>query len=473
MFASRFQFIAHALRGDGPFRPVVSHDGAGMAYGSGPSYLVQYPRESAEKYARRNEIAWYNSPLLSASNRFAGYLSTRPPTREIPHPLYAAIADDVDGRGNAIDVFWQQFMVDAKARGSMLMLVDMPQNTAPSLAAQMQARIAPFWTAIYPESVTDYQIGDDGKFDYVRFAGNMTQADGSRVEVVWYFDRTSWSATKPNEKRSIAQGDHPLDQCPVLIFTEAGDFPCFGPFSTIADLARRLFNLESELDEILRVSTFPLLTMQVPDNSTDSQKLAAAQAAGQTISTSNLLVHSGSTPTYVAPPEGPGRIYMDRIRDVRQQIDEIGLAVATINQQESGIAMQMRFQAVNAELSKFATRMEDFERRAWDLSRQWLGFTVAPSVEWARDYSIADLESELRILSEMTAASMPERVIVEQQKRIVSIQFASLEQEDKDEITQSIEERLRGLEVPDNVVPLRPEDPNDEVRASIVRALNG
>ena len=67
---------------------------------------------------------------------------------------------------------------------------------------------------------------------------------------------------------------------------------------------------------------------------------------------------------------------IDKLRD---QIQEIGLNVATVNQQESGIAMQMRFQAINAELASFSARMEDLERRAWNLSRKWLGMSSGPS----------------------------------------------------------------------------------------------
>ena len=61
--ASRFAFIGHALAGDGPFRPTVTYDGSGRAISTGTSYLVRYPRESDEKYARRCELAWYASPL--------------------------------------------------------------------------------------------------------------------------------------------------------------------------------------------------------------------------------------------------------------------------------------------------------------------------------------------------------------------------------------------------------------------------
>jgi len=224
--------------------------------------------------------------------------------------------------------------------------------------------------------------------------------------------------------------------------TEGGDFPHFGPFSAIADLSKRLFNLDSEMDEILRSQTFSLLTMQVPENSTEAQKLAAAQTVGQTIGTSNLMVHSGSTPAFIAPDSGPADTYLKRIDKIREQIGEIGLNVATINQQESGVAMQMRFASINAELSSFSGRMEDLERRAWELSRQWLGMTQAPDTQWPRDFNLADVESELRILTEMQGAAMPDAVIAEQSKRITSIQFSGLDQERQDAISAAIDERL-------------------------------
>lgn len=468
---TRFQFIAHALRGDGPFRPVVGYDVDGRADSTGSTYLVQYPRESDAKFARRNELVFYASPLAQAVSRFTGYLSTRGPTREIPHPLYKAVADDADGKGNQIDAFWLGFMQNAKARGSMCLLIDMPSTQAGNLAEQIRTRNAPIWTAIQPELLTDYMIGDDGRFEFAEFSGVYTAPDGTRTDCVWHFDKAGWSAADRGE-RILAADMHPLGECPLLIFTEGGDFPHFGPFAPLADLSKRLFNLESELDEILRAQTFSLLTMQVPDESTAQQRVDAARAAGETIGTNNLMVHSGSTPAFIAPPDGPARIYLDRIAALRQQIDEIGLNVATPNARESGIALQMRFQTINAELARFASRMEDLERNAWDMSRRWLKMTKAPTVQWPRDYSLLDVQQELAILADMIANGMPDEAIAEQRKRIVSQQFIGLNQATQQRVSDAIDAMLGEVKPEGNVIPLRP-DPNAELRAAAVRALNG
>ena len=63
--------------------------------------------------------------------------------------------------------------------------------------------------------------------------------------------------------------------------------------------------------------------------------------------------------------------------------------------------MQMRFASINAELSSFAEAWRTLERRAWELSRQWLQMTQAPTVEWLRDFNVADVEKELKILADM------------------------------------------------------------------------
>jgi hypothetical protein len=293
--------------------------------------------------------------------------------------------------------------------------------------------------------LTDYQVGDDGKFDFVKFKGATILEDGSRKDVTWRFDRQGWESRDRDEK-VITSGDHPLGECPVLIFTEGGDFPHFGQFAQLADLSRRLFNAQSELDEILRAQTFSLLTMQVPEGTTDQQKIQAAQVVGETIGTSNLMVHSGATPEFIAPPEGPAKTYLETIAMLEKRIREVSLDVETSDAQESGIALQMRFQALNSSLGAFAMRMEDLERRAWDLSRRWLGLTSTPTVQWRRDFTLADVTTEMMILQQMTTSGMPAAVIAEQQKRIVSIQFGGLDQEQQDEIAQAIDEA--GAEIP-------------------------
>ncbi len=462
---SRFEFIGHALHGTGPFRPVVVSNGtaAGVSLSSA-SALVRYPREGVEKYARRNEVAHYASPLMRACSRFTGYLFSRDAQREFPHQLYEVMAADVNGRGDALDVWFSRFAVDLKARGSMLLLVDMPRDMPGNLAAQIQQRKVPVWTQIAPERLTDFALAEDGKFEFAAFRGQFTRPDASQVPCVWRFDRQGWSATD-NDKRVLDSGEHGLGECPILICTEAGDFPSFGPFSAIADLARRLFNLDSELDEILRSQTFSILAMEVPPTATEKDKIAAAKTAGETIGASNLLLHPGSTPSFIAPPDGPARVYMDRIKALQETIDELALDVSGSSQRESGVALQMRFHSLNGELARFAARLEDLERRAWNMTARRLGMQAMPTTRWPRDFNLADVSAELDVLQRMKDSGMPAEVIAEQEIRIVDIQFAGMDEAERQPIIDAIRNRTQEPPRGDNVIPL------DQGRSSLNAAL--
>jgi len=56
---------------------------------------------------------------------------------------------------------------------------------------------------------------------------------------------------------------------------------------------------------------------------------------------------------------------------------------------------------------------------------------------------MAEVTTELEVLTEMNANAMPVEVIAEQQKRIVNIQFAGAESRDVDELNAAIDELVQ------------------------------
>ncbi len=439
----RFRFINDALTGSGGFRPAVTHNARGEASGvSGACYLTPHPRESNAKYARRCEVAWFENYLAPACSRFAGYLAANPPMRDFGgFALYQQMADDIDAQGNALDVFLHDFALHAKARGTMLALVDAPDAQS--------GRTVPLWKMIAPEAVRSFRLGDDGKFDFVEFSGTYAagaDTGSSTQEAIWRFDRQGWSVRQAGANHATDEAEHGLGECPVLIFTETGAFPCFGSFSQIADISRRLFNAWSELDEILRAQTFSLLTFQVP---ADNPQFDAA-AVAETIGTHNMLVHSASTPQFIAPPNGPASLYLEVVGKLEARIRDISLNVEGSQSQESGLALQMRFRALNSALTHFARRMEDFERRAWALSARYLGMKGVPKVSWARNFELSDINAELEILQQLQAAAAPEEVVSAQFARVVSMQFASASPEDMTAMQTAIASRTHAAPAPED-----------------------
>lgn len=435
---SRFSFIHQALTGTGVFRPLVTYNSEGKPLevpGSRASTaLVRYPRESDEKFARRNDVAWYENHLLSACSRFIGYLAKKPPSRDLKNPLCEQVANDCNWRGDSIDVFLGDFLLQAKARGSMLLLVDMPRVIPDDEATQMEARAFPYFVPIYPESVVCYDLDQRGRMEKVEI--NVC-IDGKQVIKGW--DSQKWWIREG--ETTIDQADHNLGACPVLTFTESGDFPYFGDFAQIADISKRLFNARSELDEILRAQTFSLLTYHVPPETAGAFN---AGTVAEAIGTNNMLIHTGDQPGFIAPPNGPADTYLAVIKSLEESIKRVGLVVEAPDKQhagpESGVALTIRFQALNSALTKFARRAEDFERRAWELVCKWLGIQpTAVSVEWSKDYALADLKTELETLGAMQAQGFPEVAVREQMKLIAGLIFSAADPQDFQAIIDAIE----------------------------------
>ncbi len=415
----RFQFIADALYGLGGFRT--------------GDYLVQYPREAAEKFTRRKAIAWYANALRPACLRFVGYLTKRPPQREVTQPAMTEFLDSCNWQNDSLDVFWSGFMVDAKARGSMLLLVDMPQPPS--------TRTIPYLVAIEPERVKNYRLNAQGQLQSVTVQDWVMDKDGKPQEVLRKYTDQGWVFTGAEQ----ASGTHALGVCPVLAFTESGLFPSEGEFATLADLSKRLYNLRSELDEILRAQTFSLLTFKTP---ADRFPLDLGPIA-QSIGTHNLLQTFEDGAEFIAPPEGPARIYLDVIAQIESLMRQTALIVdiPSGNSQESGVALQLRFQALNASLVHFARRMEDFERRVWEVAGLWLGMVPQVSVSWSKDYSIADLKTELEIAQNMTALNAPPAYQQAKLKQLIQLDLSTLPGDELAAVLASVDEVQQEVDV--------------------------
>lgn len=463
----RFVLVAEALNADGGFRPSVIYraDDNGLPKPSqvtGPCHLVAYPRESLSKFAARAAVAVYENHLSSACERFVGYLARKPPVRNgIEGPLAEKFLADADWRGNALDVFWSAFMVEARARGTMLVLMDMPSEQVATLAEQVERRNFPYLVAIEPERVRGYEVDESGRFTRLAIA-DVEMIDGQAKPVVREWDANGWRVREGD--RVLSEGPHGFGRCPVLAFTESTRFPCFGSFSQIATLSRRLFNAQSELDEILRSQTFSLLTYQIPPEAAATFNAGTVSAA---VGTHNMLTHSGDTPAFIAPPDGPAQVYMKRIEALEAAIRRVGLVIEDTTEQaaESGLALQLRFQSLNAQLGQFAMRMQDFERQVWDLFAAAVKTENRVQVSWSLDYTLADVQAELDKLTSMQAAGFSDRVLIEKRRQIAAAEFSNAEPDLLDELLQSLDEPAKEIkpEPPggDGGDPLS-EDPDDD-----------
>ena len=397
-------------------------------------YIDKFPRETVEKYEARKKVAYYINDIRPAAQRFTSYLFKKPPQRDVQHPLVQAFTEDCDWRGNSLDVFMANFCQEAKVRGSMLLLVDMPRVAPSNAAEQASNRFYPYLVSIPPEKVHSYLINERGLFAEIGIESTYLENGYERYCVRWW-NETSWWVT--NGSDILEKGDHNLGVCPVLAFSEGISWPHIGDFAQIAHVSKRLYNLRSELDEILRSNTFSILTYHIPPATGGS--INPTQVA-ESLGANNLLTYPGNKPEFVAAPDGPAKIYLDTIAKLEETIKEMALdptKSTNSRSNETGIALTIRFQTLNSALLAFARKGEDLERRLFDLVSLWLGIQNTVTTTWAKDFNIADINAELLTLGSMQTCAFPEEVITQKKKQIVSLDFYNLDPEDLETLMES------------------------------------
>jgi len=427
----------------------------------GDCHLVPYPRESEDKYASRAACAVYENHLLTSCERFSAYLGRKSPARTgTDNPLVSRMVEDADDSGTALDVFWHHFAINTKARGCMLLLLDMPTELPATSMADVisgSVRAVPYLSAIEPETVADYTLDAKGRFTELK-VNALEKINGELVPVLRVWTATGWSVLRGQQV--LRQGSHPFGACPVLAFTESGvPFPQVGKYAQIADLSKRMYNARSELDEILRGQTFSLLTLQVPQ---DSAAMFKPDETAATIGIHSLLVHQGDTPAFIAPDSGPAQTYMAQIEAMRLAISRISMESGTEQAQgnttqiESGLSRRLRFEALNADLSTFARGLQDLEARMWALFHRALGLTNRVEVTFPSDFNLTNSTAELDMLLLMQQTGFPEAALAEKRRTIVQAEFDRAEPATMQLLLASIDDQIQASKQPPATVPPAP-----------------
>lgn len=452
----RFAFLASAYNATGGFAPHVTWsavpvtDEAGTYTGtintpvlSGATELVRYSRESDAKFAARNAVLVYENHLEDAVGRFVGFLGRRPPTRDgIDSPLVQLMAEDADLKGTKLDLMLLAFAAEAKARGSMLLVIDTPAGTpATTLADQVKRRAVPYVRMAPPESVVDFRTdSESGLFVKVTLSGCEWWND-EKIKVERDYTTTGWRVRKAESDTVLAEGEHAFGACPVLPFTEDGtDFPRVGRYAQIADLSKRLMNARSERDEILRSQTFSLLTLQIPPE--QASNFDAAKV-GATIGVHSMLIHAGIQPAFIAPDSGPAETYAKNIDELERSILRIQRKSSTDSstQAESGESRRLRFEELNSELATFARQLQLLESRMWALFKRATGLSSPITSTWPDDFNLADVMAELDVLTAMQTTGFPPKVLAEKRQSIAAVEFDRADEDTKTAIQQAINEQ--------------------------------
>ena len=413
----------------------------GLGGFSDGSYLVKYPRETDEKYARRRQLAIYPNFVKKIVDTYVGALFRVEPQRDFAtNTEYAEFCQNVDLRGTDIDDFMRNIAKLTLIYGTVFVIVDKPKAEVLTRAHEKLQGIRPYATIRLPTQVMDIEIDSYGRIQKIVF---------SELNMLREFTPGAWKVQMGNEEY---KGTTPFGEVPVVAVSWTDPIlptdVIVPPFiHDIARVSKDLYNAISELREILRNSTFPILTIPIPD------QISEEKLRNIVIGTENFIGYypeKGGKPDFIAPPESPAKVYLDYINTLIDMIYSLANLefIKGTQQQKSGVALEFEFQNLNSLLTQIAQNLEQAEYRIADLVAKWEGKDAFKgTIIYEKDFSYRDVERELKKAMDALTLNISATFDAELKKYIARMLLGS---EIDDATMQRIESEIDGLEGLDN-----------------------
>jgi hypothetical protein len=421
--------------------------------GMGGSYLDQYKREDADKYARRVAVSHYLNYVRPTTNLKISYIIRKPHKRNNVPP---ALQDWIDRTGYDKD-FRRRALVTA-VLGWFPMLVDMPEVPK---AARTQADAGtrePYTVLCLPCHLRDYQLDEQGEFLWAKMAQSFQRKDAWDSEAVTVTRYTIWTRDEFTVYEAVGDqvteqprtGRHTFGRVPVVAWRS--DTAVEDPIradSINADIAhevRRLFNLISELDEHIRSQVFALLV--VPGGT--------PPAGGAELGVENGLVidrEQKNVPFFLAPPGSVAATLEARIVATVVEIYRLARVEYTrpSGTNSSAQSKEREFSPTNLSIADLASSLAAGDRET--LITVGRGLSIAEEtlqqLECVAHESYADeaLDQELeQAVEALTIRELGAQFRVELLKRLAQKLLPSMSTETRKVIESEIEEQVKQAE---------------------------
>ncbi len=287
------------------------------------TYLVAHPREwqdheaanprkPSKKLKARRALASYENIAASIIEAKKSALFHDEVRRRVGDADKATTSDleqwweDVDGAGTHIDDFMSDAWDAAATFGHAIIYLDKPATTGPDESSEVTAADAdrPYLRVYTPLDVYDWLKDDRGKLIAVKLMEAIQRTEFSQFPNSTQFQvrmvsDTNWTLYNQGGQ-FLQQGDHQLGMLPIVILyaQRRTMLPDIG-HSVLDDpqLYIDLYNLTSEVRELLRNQTFSQLSVKLDKDESviDAQKNLATVTGTE----SALFSHGGID--YISP----------------------------------------------------------------------------------------------------------------------------------------------------------------------------
>jgi hypothetical protein len=391
-------------------------------------YLTRYIKETDQEYRNRVEQTPLDNHCKSIVSIYNSFIYKKPPTREFGRyakdPALVSFLDDADREGRSLDDFMSQVNIVSSIYGHAWVIVDKPEAELSTRAQEEQYDIRPYLSLFTPIQVLDWDYKQNLNGSYYLCELKVLEAsDGDSYCIKkFYIDRIEREFIEKGEITRVETLPNNIGVIPaVCVYSSRGNQRGIGvsDISDIADVQRAIFDANSEIEQIVRLSNHPSLVM--------TRGTEPGAGAG-----SIIIVEDGNEfQPYLLQPAATSidsvrNLISDRVETINRMAN-VGGVRQSESKKISGVALQQEFELLNARLAEKANNLELGEYNIWELYSLWMGITnVFYYVEYADSYNTRDKENDFALLSQAKEFASESPTLYKE----VFLQMASLFVED-------------------------------------------
>lgn len=422
-----YKLLLDAYQGAGGFR-----DG---------SNLITHPRETADKYLKRKQLAYYLNYVAPIVNSHVNPVFGKQPARDWgDNAQWQQFVEDVDTNGTGMHRFMKRAGMIAKLKGVVFIVVDNVAEQPATMADVLQGRLFPYIYAVEPQQIKSYTTNKAGRLTSITYTVTTQATQTDTAEETWQWTASEWICRLPGG--ATKSGFNPTRRVPVIpLFSKPmtpGEILPQSEFFNIVQTNCRIYNLCSEIDELIRNQAFNVLTY--PQSAGQEQEDVKEIVVG----TENVMSYDGSLsnkPEYIAPDSGPLQELRAYLADLVKEIYRMAALshVTGVEQKASGVAKQWDFEQTNQILSDFALNCESAELEIAKLFELWTNTTVGYTCQYSTDFGIVDVTEELAKAEVALGLRFGNTFGVEVAKKVMAAYMPGIEPEAYDRIVREIE----------------------------------
>ena len=397
------QYDAVKKQTDYLFRSYVG----GEQYKTG-EFLTKYINESEipDAYAKRLMATPLDNHVATTIDIYRSFIFKTPAHRELGaienNPLVKDWMKDTDQEGQNMTSFIKTMNDYAMVLGNTWILVDRPSYKVNTQAEEEALGIRGYSCIYTPQNVLDwsYKRSINGKMQLNHIAVVEDESRHSITvthwspETVQKFNVSKDDQGSPDSIISSQEYSNPLGYIPMINHMPLKSLIRGIGHSIVSDVAdsqKYIYNLLSELEQTIRISSHPTLV---------KTKTTTANAGAGSIIDMDDDADPGLNPFLLQPTSAGISGILDTIENTVsaiQRMSHTSAVAATKTTSASGVSLQVERELLFAKLSDIADTVEETETKMWKIWADWQGITLPESfeIDYDKSYDMRDIATDL------------------------------------------------------------------------------